>query len=303
MKGKILIISGPTASGKSGLALEISSNIKSVIINADSMQLYKELPILSSQPSTEDFSKNEHVLYSILSYSDESTLNDWLCLAKSQIDKALKENKLPILVGGTGMYISKLIEGINEIPQIDKKFRSYGSKLFRQLGIDGLKDELLKLGDDPIDVKDLDKQRLIRRLEIIKQTGKPISYWQSLPVKKFYDQEQFVHVNLNPNRQELYAKCDKRFEMMLARGAIDEVKRFLDLDPDKDLSICKTIGVLEIEEFLNNSIEMDQVIEISSQKTRNYAKRQLTWFRNLFKNKVEVTNVSRETVQKIIKLL
>ncbi len=303
MKEKILIISGPTASGKSSLALGIAKEVNSVIINSDSIQLYKELPILSSQPSKNDLLQNKHVLYSILSHKEDSSVNNWLSLAIKEIDKALKNNKLPILVGGTGLYLSKLIDGINEVPEIKKEAKEYCLDIFLRLGKDGLIKELLSLGDKEYKVLALDKQRLMRRLEVLKQTGKILCYWQDQPIKKYYDDSLFVHVNVNLDRDLLYKNCNDRFELMLKNGAIQEVKNFLGLNVENNLPIAKTIGLSEIRDYLRGDIDKDEMVRRSSQKTRNYAKRQLTWFRNQFKNNVEVKDVSRETIKFILNLL
>jgi len=302
MKKKILIISGATASGKSGLALEVARKVneKARIINADSIQLYKELPILSSQPSKNELSQIEHRLYSILTYQDEFSLNDWLELVKKEIDLAFAENKLPIVVGGTGLYLSKLIDGINEIPKIENEVRKYCLDYLEKFGKSGLISELKRLGDEEEKVKTLDKQRLLRRLEIIKQTGKTLSYWQSLPTKQFYDQDCFIHINLNPAREILYYNCNERFVKMLTNGAIEEVKNFMNIELTSRNSIAKTLGLAEIRDYILGNLSKTEMIELASQKTRNYAKRQLTWFRHQFQNKIEITNVSHETIQLII---
>lgn len=300
---KILIISGPTASGKSALALGIAKELDAVIINADSMQLYKELPILSAQPSKEDFKLVDHRLYSVLSNSDDSSVSNWLSLAIKEIDSAFKRAKLPIIVGGTGMYISKLIDGINEVPEIQRETRNYVADIFSNLGAEGVIKELIKLGDEEEKIEGLDKQRLIRRLEVLSQTGKSLSHWQSLPSKRFYDVGSFIHININPDRDILYNNCNNRLEKMMGAGAMAEVGSLLEGGLDKSSPIIKTIGFLEIKEYLEGRMDKKELMEKSSQKTRNYAKRQLTWFRNQFKNKVEVSNVSRETPNLIINRL
>ena len=307
MKKKILIISGATASGKSGLALKIANEYEACggakIINADSIQLYKELPILSSQPNKNDLLQFEHKLYSILTQDDEFCLNSWLELAKKEIDSALTEGKLPIIVGGTGLYLSKLIDGINEVPKIENEIRKYCSDYFLKNGKSGLIADLERLGDKEEKIKTLDKQRLLRRFEILKQTQKPLSYWQSLPAKKFYDEDLFLHIDLNPPREILYKNCDNRFELMINNGVIDEVKNVINADFVSRSSLTKTLGFAEIKDYILENISKKEMIQISCQKTSNNAKRQLTRFRNQFTNKIEIENVSQETIGLILEKL
>ncbi|MFT6106109.1 MAG: tRNA dimethylallyltransferase [Rickettsiales bacterium] len=277
---KILIISGATASGKSALALKIAQEKNGIIINADSMQLYKELPILSAQPNCEDFKLAPHFLYSTLKHNQNSSLAIWLDLAIKKIDEALQKKQLPIVTGGTGLYLSKLIDGINKVPEINesitKKVRQIESKK-------ELIKELQDLGEKFDALMDLDKQRLSRRLEVFRQTGKSLSFWQDQPNKIFYPKENFSHINVKLSREDLYLNCDSRFDSMLKNGAIEEVEDLLKEDLSDDSLILKTIGFLEIKDFLSGKIDIDTAKKIASQKTRNYAKRQLTWFKNQFR--------------------
>ena len=277
-KKKILIISGATASGKSALALKKALKENGVIINADSMQLYQELPILSAQPSLDEQKQVPHFLYSILKHNQNSSLQSWLEMAKSKIDQAFADEKLPIIVGGTGLYLSKLIDGINEIPAIDENLRAK----IRDLQREELIENLINLGEEKSLITHLDKQRLGRRLEVLKQTGKSLNYWQEQPNKIFYPKEFFEHINLNPPREELYENCNKRMKLMFENGAIDEVENLIVQKPSVDSLVLKTIGYLEIRDYLGGKISKEEAIDLAAQKTRNYAKRQLTWFRNQF---------------------
>ena len=303
MQNKIIVISGSTASGKSALALDLAQEINGIIINADSVQLYKNLPILSAQPSPDELKLADHKLYSVLNYDEPVSVAIWLEMATAEINKAFKAGKTPIVVGGTGLYISKLIDGINEIPEISGNSKEYVANIFNNSGKDGLIKDLLSLGDEKEKVINLDKQRLMRRLEIFKDTAKSLDYWQSLPKKTFYDRSYFIHINLEPDRDLLYQNCDKRYNKMLENGAIKEVKDLLRLKPSDDSGIIKTIGFLEIKDYLLEKIDKKELVEKATQKTRNYAKRQLTWFRNQFDDKIIINNVSRETLQLIKNLL
>ncbi|MFT5703240.1 MAG: tRNA dimethylallyltransferase [Rickettsiales bacterium] len=277
---KIIVISGATAIGKSALATKIACQKDGVIINADAIQLYQELPILSAQPNAEDSKSAPHFLYSALKHNQNSSLAIWLDLARKQIDLALKGGKLPIVVGGTGLYLSKLIDGINTIPKTDEDLERSIRKIEDR---EELIQDLRNLGDNLENLENLDKQRLARRLGVLKQTGKNLSWWQNRPNEIFYPKEYFHHINVNLPREELYQNCDSRFDLMLKSGAIEEVQNLLKEDLKEDATIQKTIGFLEIKSFLNGEINIDEAKIIASQKTRNYAKRQLTWFRNQFR--------------------
>lgn len=285
MSGKIIIISGPTASGKSALALELAQIKDVAIINADSLQIYEGLPILSSQPSENEKKQVEHLLYSTFKPMESSSVAMWLDLVEMNIKKTWMKNKLPIIVGGSGMYISKLVEGISKIPQIDEEVRVKAKELFDEIGKDDFILKLIELGEEKREIENLDKHRLIRNFEVLKQTKKSIFYWQSLPLVKIIDGLDILHINLNPNREKLYQNCNLRFEKMFENGAVREVANLMDLDIDDSKQITKTLGFYEICDFLNNRIPKEDAILLASQKTRNYAKRQLTWFRNQLPNK------------------
>ena len=277
MTKKILIISGATASGKSAFALQKAVQENGVIINADSMQLFEELPILSAQPSKEDQALVPHFLYSAIKHNQNSSLKDWLEMAVRQIDAAFKAGKLPIVVGGTGLYLSKLMDGINEIPEIDEDLR----KEIRGLSREELITALKYLEED---IEKLDQQRLARRLEVLRQTGKSLTWWQQQPGKIFYPNDYFEHINLELPRDELYRNCDERMKLMFENGAISEVENLIAKNPSDDSLVTKTIGYQEIKDYLAGKISKIAAISQASQKTRNYAKRQLTWFRNQFNN-------------------
>ena len=264
-----LIISGPTASGKSRLALDLSGRKDIAIINADSLQLYEGLPILSSQPSEAEKKITPHFLYSHFKAQENSSVMDWLKLVMAKIEQVKLEKKLPVIVGGSGMYISKLVEGISEMPTISEEVKKAARELYEKIGQEEFRQ---KFGEDKI----IDKQRLIRAAEVFMQTGKSISTWQK-EAKRTPFLKDFLHINLNPDREKLYQNCNSRFVEMLEQGAIDEVKNLV---VDDDCSVTKTLGFREIKNFLSGEITREKMIEIATQKTRNYAKRQLTWFRN-----------------------
>ncbi len=282
MSQRIVIISGPTASGKSGLALNLAQEKDIAIINADSLQIYEGLPILSSQPLVAEKKQAQHFLYSHFKPHESSSVGIWLNLIKPIIEKLWRENKMPVIVGGSGMYISKLVDGISEIPEIDEEIRNNSRQLFDELGKEEFQKKLIEMGEDEI----LDKQRLVRAYEVLQQTGKTLSWWQNQPTKKLFSDVDFVHVNLNPDRNELYKNCNSRFGKMLYSGAFEEVKNLINQGVTDDMQITKTLGFLEIRDFMNGRISREKMLEVATQKTRNYAKRQLTWFRHQFSQKL-----------------
>jgi len=289
---KIVIISGPTASGKSGLALQLADLQDIAIINADSLQLYEGLPILSSQPTAAEQKKVQHFLYSHFKSDENSSVATWLKLVKSTVEKVLAEGKLPVIVGGSGMYISKLVEGISEIPEIEDDLRKGATTLYETIGHEEFQKKLIDLGEAKIP----DKHRLIRAYEVLTQTGKSISYWQNQPQKKIFEDANFLHININPNREKLYENCNSRFENMLKLGAFDEVKSLINQEIGDDKQITKTLGFYEICDFLLERISREEMIKIATQKTRNYAKRQLTWFRNQLPEK-RVVESAKEALE------
>ena len=280
---KIIIISGPTASGKSNLALNLASLQDISIINADSLQIYEGLPILSSQPVAHEKKLVKHFLYSALQPSETSSVGLWLRLLKPVVEQVLLEKKLPVIVGGSGMYISKLVEGISEIPEISDDAKNEARRLYEELGHEEFK---ARVGEEKI----TDKQRLIRGYEVLLQTGKPLSFWQNQPVKKIFEGANFLHININPDREELYRNCNLRFEKMLELGALEEVRNLLDQGAKDCDQITKTLGFSEIKSLLANEISREEMIKIATQKTRNYAKRQLTWFRHQLPEKCVFTS-------------
>lgn len=293
MTEKILIISGATACGKSELALQLGQQIDIEIINADSLQIYQGLPILSSQPSATDQTKIKHHLYSYLEYNKNCSVGLWLEFVKPIVEKIWLSNKLPVFVGGSGLYISKLIDGIAEIPTIDIENKRMAQKLYDELGHHEF---MKKYGEEKI----TDKNRLIRACEVFLQTQKSIFFWHDKPAKKIFPQAKIFHFNLNPKREDIYKNCNLRFSKMLASGAIKEVKNLVSLGVNDNMNITKTLGFEEIRNYLKNKISHEKLHEIASKKTRNYAKRQLTWFRHQF-NEIIFFENSHEFLKQLAK--
>ena len=279
----IYIIAGPTASGKSSLALRLASDIGGVIINADSMQVYKELSILTARPTEEDEALVPHKLYGTMSVAEKNSAVKWREMALAEINNARKLNKTPILVGGTGLYFKTLLEGLAQIPPISPQASVEAKALLEELGVENMYKKLVKI--DPkiaSKISQNDSQRISRATEVFISTGIPLSEWHEsaklLPplggnVKK---------ILFDPPREVLYRACDQRFELMLEKGALEEVDKLIRLPLDPSHPILKAVGVRELALFLKGEIELDLAKKRSQQATRRYAKRQSTWFRNQF---------------------
>lgn len=276
------LIAGPTASGKSRLALEIAQNQNGVIINADAMQVYSGLPILTAQPSREEIETAPHELYGVIDPSENFSAGKWRKIAVKCIQQTLEKGKTPIITGGTGLYFKVLLEGLAEIPPIPQSVRQEAKQLYEKIGHTAFREELTKM--DPKSAKSIkpnDKQRLIRAWEVAKFTGKPLGYWQKKTAASGLPDSLFFHKHLlMPPKDELYKACDKRFVEMMKKGAIDEVKALLRKNLDPDLPAMKIIGVKEISAFLKGEITKEEAIKMAQRETRRYAKRQMTWFKN-----------------------
>ena len=276
----IIIISGPTGIGKSNLALSLAKKINGVIINADSMQIYKELKIISSQPSNRDKRLVSHELYSIRSICQSFSVMDWLELVEKKLDEIFNKNKIPIIVGGTGLYIKSAINGISKIPKVDKEVLDNCLKLFEKIGIIEFK-KLVKKIDENFIIKNVDKQRLIRAYSVYLQTGKAISEWhKSSEINRIYN--TFFSILLEQEREKNYKNCENRFDEFIDKGAIEEVRYLKDKNFDRSLPGFKCLGVNWILKYLDKEISLNDAIVLSKRDTRRYVKRQLTWFRHNF---------------------
>ena len=278
-KSKIILISGPTASGKSHFAIKIAKKIKGEIINADSMQVYKQLRVLSARPNPKNYQKIKHHLYGFHDVKKNFSTGDWLKLVTKKINEIKKRKKIPILVGGTGLYFKSLTDGLVKIPNIPIQFRNKIRKLHKDLGQKKFYQKLLKL--DPSYKKNInptDAQRSIRAYEVKLFTKKSLHEWFESTKSDFMD-EEFYKIYIDYPRQDLIKRIANRTDEMLKSGAIPEVKRFIKLNVKKDKSVNKAIGIGEIKEFLRNKKKLSEISEKISIKTRQYAKRQSTWAR------------------------
>tara|TARA_B100000886_G_scaffold235585_1_gene164894 strand:+ start:1371 stop:2279 length:909 start_codon:yes stop_codon:yes gene_type:complete len=276
-KSKIILIYGPTASGKSKLAIKIAEKINGEIINADSMQVYKELRILSARPHKKDYKKIKHHLYGFQSVKKNFSTGDWLKLVKKKISDLKKRKKTPIIVGGTGLYFKVLTEGLVNIPNIPIRFRKEIRSLHKKLGAKKFFSKLEKI-DPQIknQINSSDTQRSIRAYEVKLFTKKSIFDWFK-KTKSNYKQRDFYKINIDFPKNELLPRIKQRAKEMIKKGVISEVQKFNRIKVRKDKTSTKAIGIDEVNEYLQKKIEINEVIEKISIKTRQYAKRQRTW--------------------------
>ena len=278
-KSKIVLISGPTSSGKSSFAIKLAEKINGEIINADSMQVYKELIILSARPNPKNYKKIKHHLYGFHSVKKIFSTGDWLKLVLKKIKELKKKNKVPIFVGGTGLYFKALTNGLVKIPNIPIRFRNKVRKLHNTIGQRKFYQKLLKVDSYSKNmIKPTDVQRSIRAYEVIQFTKKPLHDWFQ-NTKSYFNKDDFFKIYIDYPREELIQRIGKRVEKMIKHGAVKEVRKFIKLKVRKDKSVNKAIGINEIKEYLKEKKDLTDVIEKISIKTRQYAKKQSTWAR------------------------
>ena len=284
MSKKIILLAGPTASGKSKLAIHLAKKINGEIINADSMQIYKEFSILSSRPRRSEVKKIKHHLYGIVSVKRYFSAGDWLKEAKKKVNSCLKNKKVPIIVGGTGLYFNTITKGISKIPDIDTKTRKNVRVLFKKLGSKKFYEKLLELDPKVKNrINPKDSQRTQRAYEVKLKTKKSLFDWFAKTKSDFLDFD-LRKVFIDIPRMDLLPNISKRTELMFKENCLKEVKKFNTMRLNKSLSANKLIGVQEINQFIKNSISLDECKDLINIKTRQYAKRQNTWARGHMKN-------------------
>ena len=298
LKSKIILISGPTASGKSDFAIKFAKKIKGEIINADSMQIYKQLKILSACPNPKKYQKINHHLYGFLDAKKNFSTGDWLKLVTKKIIEVRKRKKIPIIVGGTGLYFKALTDGLVNIPNIPLRFRKKIRSLQLKIGNTRFYQELLKV--DPISkdkINPTDTQRLIRAYEVKKFTKKSIHMWFK-NTKSNFEKNNFFKIYIDLDRKELIERINLRTQEMLKEGAINEVNNFIKLKIRKDKTANKAIGINEIKAYITKDKNLDEIKEKISIKTRQYAKRQSTWARG---NMVNWIKLKPKDINKFLK--
>jgi tRNA dimethylallyltransferase len=274
----VLLIAGPTASGKSALALEAARARGGVIINADSMQVYKELRVLTARPSAKEEAQVPHRLYGHVSGADDYSVAQWLSDAQAEIETCWQQSQLPIICGGTGLYFMALEKGLATVPpiapEIREKWRSFEGDLYAELAA--------RHAPSAGRLSPADRQRLIRALEVIDSTGKPLSVWQEEAQNNSILHDVSIERRyMDVSRDELYARADRRFDQMLEQGALEEVKALPKLDPA--MPLMKAIGVPQLQKYIHGEITLEEATTLAQTATRQFTKRQLTWFRGQMK--------------------
>ena len=277
---KAILIAGPTASGKSGAGLELAARFGGTIINADSMQVYRELRLLTARPSEADEARVPHRLYGTMSAAQAYSVGRWLGDVARAMAEAQREGRLPILVGGTGLYFKALTEGLAPVPDIPAEIRSHWRERSDELGRDALHAELA--ARDPNMAARLgpaDPQRIVRALEVIDATGVSLAEWQGGNAAPLLAPDDALRLVIAPERQPLYAAIDARFNRMIEQGALDEVRALLDLELDPGLPAMRAHGVRELAAYLSGALTREEAVAKAKTESRRYAKRQMTWLR------------------------
>ena len=298
LRSKIILLYGPTASGKSSFAIKIAKKIHGEIINADSMQVYKELRVLTARPLKKEFKKIKHHLYGFQSVKKKFSTGDWLKLVKEKIENIKKRKKTPILVGGTGLYFKALTDGLVSIPNIPSRFRQDVRFLHKKIGSKKFFLRLVKL--DPLTkgiINPSDTQRVIRAFEVKSFTKKSIYSWFRDTQSEF-EKKDFFKIYIDYPRSRLINRINIRAVKMIENGAIPEVRKFINLKVPRSNTASKAIGIDEIRNYLNKKITKLDVIEKISIKTRQYAKRQTTWGRG---NMLDWNKIDSDALSKFLK--
>ena len=284
----VLIIAGPTASGKSALAVDAALEFNGTVINADSMQVYRELNILTARPQAEDEARVPHRLFGVLGAADPCSAGRWMGMASAEIVEARQAARLPIVVGGTGLYLKALTEGLAPVPNIPERFRDEALSLHSRLGGAAFRDKLAELDAEAAQrLPDQDTQRLIRAYSVARATGRPLSDWHGDNAVPALD-ARYATIVLVPPRDVLREAIEARFHSMIERGVLDEVASLLSQELAPGLPAMKALGVAELGRHVKGEIGLDEAVEASISATRRFAKRQLTWLRNKLSGPHEV---------------
>jgi tRNA dimethylallyltransferase len=290
----ILLIHGPTASGKSALALRAARALDGELVNADALQLYSDLTALSARPTPEEMAGVPHHLFGVADGADGWSVGRWARAAGPVIDEIVARGRTAVVVGGTGLYFKALTDGLADIPPTPAAVRAGVGKTFDTLGEARFRELLASV--DPVAEARIapgDRMRLSRALEVLEATGKPLTAWQAKTAPAL-PADAWRAVVIEPERDRLYARCDARFETMLERGALDEVRALIARGLDPDLPVMKAVGVRELAAHLHGEVSLAQAAELARRETRRYAKRQLTWLRNQTPDWPRITETDAE---------
>jgi tRNA dimethylallyltransferase len=278
---KAVLIAGPTASGKSAFALELAQKMGGVIVNADSMQVYRDLRIITARPTPEEEARVPHLLYGHVDAAVNFSAGSWVTDAAAVLAQARALHRLPIFVGGSGLYFKALTRGLSAVPPISPEIREAVRARLERNGVEALHAELARRDPQSAErLKPRDRTRIARALEVVEATGRSLTSWHRDGLPPLLPPGQFRALFLEPDRDELYARIDARFAAMLAAGALDEVGRLASRKLDSLLPAMKAHGVPALIRHLKGEISLDEATVIGAADTRHYAKRQFTWFRH-----------------------
>lgn len=294
---RAILIAGPTASGKSALALALAERHRGTVINADSMQVYRELRILTARPTPEEEARVPHALYGFVSVQEAYSVGRYLADATQAIGAAEAEGRLPVLVGGTGLYFKALLEGLSPIPPIPADIRAYWRAEAERISAPELH-KVLTQRDPEMGrrLRPSDPQRIVRALEVLEATGHSLAEWQRIPGKGVLDEQETIRLVLLPDRAELYRRCETRFDEMMRKGVVEEVAALRALNPDLGLPAMTAHGVPHLVAALRGEIDMAAAVARAKADTRHYAKRQFTWIR---RNMQSWMRIDAQEMQKI----
>ncbi|MBI3418958.1 MAG: tRNA (adenosine(37)-N6)-dimethylallyltransferase MiaA [Proteobacteria bacterium] len=285
MEQTALVVTGPTGSGKSGLALALAEKLRGTVINADSMQVYNLYPRLTAQPDEAEKKRVPHALYSSVSPPEKSTADNWAQQAAETIRETFKQNRLPILTGGTGLYLEFLMHGRSDIPDVPEDFVQQAKEDFEKLGGAAVIEKLREIDPASATLKPGDRARVVRAWSVYLATGRSLGQWQKESFQPPKQDWNYKTIFLLPERQQLYSNINARFLKMIEQGALDEVKAALARNVPADHPAHKAHGARELQDVIEKRWGLDQAISRAQQLTRNYAKRQFTWFKNRFMKK------------------
>jgi tRNA dimethylallyltransferase len=279
VKKRVVFIAGPTASGKSAAALDLAEKIGGEIVNADAIQVYRDLEILSARPGADELARAPHHLFGFLDASARCSAGMWAREAAAAIADVHERGKAAIVVGGTGLYFRALEEGLSPIPDASEEAREAARRRLAELGPEAFRAEVVARDPAMARIAANDAQRLLRAFEIYEATGLPLSHFQEAPRQPLIGAVT-ARVVIEPDRQALYAACDARFDQMLEKGGLDEARRLAGRGLDPGLPAMKALGAAELIAHLTGAMTLDEAADLARRNTRRFAKRQITWFRH-----------------------